>query len=118
MYLWSSSLGVRKGFDVGRKVIRDVEELGRVYSRLKPFKVFRPGDLVRLTGAFLANTRQLSTGEERKMVWTVVECHCALCRKREYVAVNEQSAFDPTQNRHIHVQHLYRAGTCDNTNAP
>jgi hypothetical protein len=50
------------------------------------------GDLVHLTGRYLAFTGQRTGGEGPKR-WTVLECTCSLCALGGHVAVNEANTY-------------------------
>jgi hypothetical protein len=65
----------------------------------------KPGDRVRLTGAFLRSTGQ-HTGPEGLSRWRVVQCDCGLCRRGGFTAVDEQGEHGP---RHIATANLERA---------
>lgn len=65
----------------------------------------QPGTRVRFTGEFLRNSGQIKGGEGQSR-WTVVECTCGLCMVGTYVAVNQPSHDDPSQQRHINFFNL------------
>ena len=81
-------------------------------TRTRP--TFAAGDRVRLTGHFLRSTGQY-TGQDAHSTWTVLSVE-RWPSGTLIVEVDEPSADEPTRNRRINHENLYRVRTLDHRN--
>ena len=76
-------------------------------------KIFKPGDMVRLTGAALRSMGGHFKGHEGNKKWTVRHCRCSFCSAGTHICTDEETVDngDPeymaaVPYRHLHVGNL------------
>jgi hypothetical protein len=82
-------------------------------SARPPKRGFKPGDKIKVTAKFLQSTGQI-TGSDAHGRWTVVpHPGCGMCSSGDFVAVDEKSAYDQTQQRHFAASNIMHASKPD-----
>lgn len=82
-------------------------------STKKDAPKFKPGDHVKVTAKFLKSTGQYTGGDAHGRWIVVTHPGCGMCESGDFVAVNEKSTYDETQQRHFAAGNIMHASKPD-----